>query len=481
MSWNYDSESHTWYASDYDDLDLTAVNNLIVTGQPWEPSNPNYSIAIEAYHLTYSSPPVKVQMPQIQVMEFGYGAGVSVNDFGAGGLLGETTSLSDGEYSKDDLITAGLATNSDFVVKSTLYTPGLNIADGNLLEAYVHGTVNFAIGANSRFVVVNGEIVEIRAEIRAFDDNFNFVSSNIPNWLNQGPVQYILGPGNVVPAGGIVLLEFRGEGRIEVVSVEQCFLEGTSISMADGSTRSIELVKPDDAVVCYDKNGELQKALVGRVFASKIKQILDFWGTGVTPGHAYFCADGKARGQHIILLDILRQDAAVQKVDGSLMRASTGADVEGPLDGFVQAVTGEVGPDGQLQILNSKSIRHGTRVILDDGRDICIADVIAAGGGTLREDGLIATEDCPEGMPFHWTFSETLPNPEDYILKRSGTTLEDIYKAAEWEHHKPQMPAPMMYEGVPVEPAAPRQREDMPRNEPLYMDELLRKAERSVN
>ena len=45
---------------------------------------------------------------------------------------------------------------------------------------------------------------------------------------------------------------------------------------------------------------------------------------GVTPGHVFLCGAGRFQGRHVPLIDILRDDGAVVRQDGSLMRASTG-------------------------------------------------------------------------------------------------------------------------------------------------------------
>ncbi|QBY00456.1 hypothetical protein E2K80_06665 [Rhodophyticola sp. CCM32] len=47
-----------------------------------------------------------------------------------------------------------------------------------------------------------------------------------------------------------------------------------------------------DLVVSYDKRGRLQPGRVTRTMTNSSTHILDFWGTGTTPGHAYHCADG---------------------------------------------------------------------------------------------------------------------------------------------------------------------------------------------
>lgn len=47
-----------------------------------------------------------------------------------------------------------------------------------------------------------------------------------------------------------------------------------------------------------------------------------------------------------------------------------------------------------------------------------------------------------------------MTKPEDYILKRSGTTLEEIYKAAEWEEQRPYMPLPVSLDSGTASPSA---------------------------
>ena len=95
-----------------------------------------------------------------------------------------------------------------------------------------------------------------------------------------------------------------------------------------------------------------------------------------------------------------------------------------------------------------------------------MADLIEARGGVVGDDGLVRVGDGP-AMPFHWEFGDTLPEPEDFVLACSGTTLEDIYKAAEWESQGPHLPAPMVLDGGPVEPLSGAALSAMPRNEPL--------------
>ena len=246
-----------------------------------------------------------------------------------------------------------------------------------------------------------------------------------------------------------------------------CFAAGTMITLADGSKKPIEDILPDDWVMSFNpETGETVPARVTRTFTNDVKILLNFFGTFVTPGHVYYCAGGRFEGGFVTLIDILRDDGAVQDAEGNLIRACTGATVGGELDRFVEVVTADPQPDGALKVRETGRLRAGSRVILDDGRDFALADIIAAGGGTILDNGMIATDDNPAGTVYHWTFSRTLPQPEDYVLQRSATSLEEIYRIAEWEQSGPALLAPTTLDGGHVKPASNIDIHVAPRNDP---------------
>ncbi len=159
----------------------------------------------------------------------------------------------------------------------------------------------------------------------------------------------------------------------------------------------------------------------------------------------------------------------IKHQDGTLIRAATDVPVGDPSGGFVRAITGTAKADGSVDPRDQGRIRLGTRFIVVEGKDrrsYAVADLIKAGGGVVGDDELIRVGDGAP-MPFLWEFGDTLPRPEDYVLACSGTTLEDIYKASEWESQGPRLPAPTVLDGGPVQPLTGAALSAMPRNQPL--------------
>lgn len=279
-------------------------------------------------------------------------------------------------------------------------------------------------------------------------------------------------------------------GRADLIPEQfHCFVAGTMINMwpTDPSIRPdanglydeaeirakmwqkpIEKITPDDTVVSFDNDGRLKPGRVTRKFTNKSKIILDFFGTGVTPGHVYYRVDSAKTHRFEALIDILQDDGIVQRQDGTHIRAATGVPIGDPRDRFVWAVAGTVTTGGAVVVSDKGKLRLGTRFITDDGRDLCIADLIDARGGIVTDDGLVRAGDAH--LPFHWAFSRTLPKPQDYVLQRSGTTLADIYAAAEGEgqyllSHGPA-PSARIDRG-PTQPRSEAVRHGVPHGKPV--------------
>jgi hypothetical protein len=164
----------------------------------------------------------------------------------------------------------------------------------------------------------------------------------------------------------------------------------------------------------------------------------------VTPGHVFLCGAGRFQGRHVPLIDILRDDGAVVRHDGSLMRAATGFAVGSEADRLIEVVVAD-GTTGRL--------RAGTRVAGEAG-EVTVSALIAQAGGTIC-DGRVALPGAPAPQPFAW--AGRLPAPEDYVLRQSGLTLAGICAAEEWES-PPQMAAALEFGTVVRRHPAPRHR-----------------------
>jgi len=209
-------------------------------------------------------------------------------------------------------------------------------------------------------------------------------------------------------------------------------------------SKPIESVEVGDVVVSYDAEGRLRPGRVTRLYRNRVRHVLDVFGLKVTPGHVTLCGDGEFEGRHIPILDILRSDGALVRSDGSKVRAATGCDLGSSGDRMIMAVVGGRQPDGQIKIAEAGEIRAGTRVILETGQDVSVLDLIEANGGFLSEDGYVQTSPDSPKLPFRWTFTPHLPEPEDYVLQCSAITLSEIYEADQWEAVAPRMPIPCL-------------------------------------
>lgn len=250
----------------------------------------------------------------------------------------------------------------------------------------------------------------------------------------------------------------------------QCFAEGTEVTMADGSTKPIEEITAGDWVLSHDKNGKSVPGRVTRTFTNEAKIILDFHGTFVTPGHVYYCAGGKYEGCFVPLIDILRDDGVIQHEDGTLIRATTGCEVGSKDDTPFWAYTAYEDADGNECVKDSKLLRLGTRWMLPNGHHFTMREFMEGNRIELLDDGRVRFKDTGLETLFMWTFSDTPPNPEDFVLSRSQTSLENIYEAGQWETMQPTMPMPLRRDSGPVQPASEYQFDAMPRNTPMAFE-----------
>lgn len=271
----------------------------------------------------------------------------------------------------------------------------------------------------------------------------------------------------------------RAPGDDPNATPAHCFLSRTRVRMwpldpsikprADGSydeglvlskvwEKPIEDIRVGDVVVSYDDQGRIKPGTVTRTMTNTVTHILDFWGAGVTPGHAYYCADGKFADQHVPLMDILRTDGAIMRADGTMVRAATNCEVGSMGDRLIQASATKKLPDGSWAPMTTGQVRFGTRIVLPDGKHMSFLEMAQEEGWKVTDTGymvgMMKGEDgTVEERVFHfpYCFGEELPKPEDYILARSDVTLDAIYAAGEWEQIGTQMPAPEHMIGLNID------------------------------
>lgn len=114
----------------------------------------------------------------------------------------------------------------------------------------------------------------------------------------------------------------------------RCFVAGTPILMADGSTKPIEAIRPGDEVAAFDPDaqqglGPLRPGKVTRTFTNVTRTIINLRGLHMTPGHVVLMDNG----EWDIISRALKDDRAIveerEGPDGAskatLVRARTGA------------------------------------------------------------------------------------------------------------------------------------------------------------
>ena len=257
---------------------------------------------------------------------------------------------------------------------------------------------------------------------------------------------------------------------------DHCFLGDTPIQMwpldpsikprADGSydeafvlskvwEKPISEIKVGDIVVAYDDKGRIGSKRVLRTMENRATHILDFWGTGTTPGHVYHCADGPNKGGHAPIMDILRMDGAIMRADGTMIRGAANCKLGSMGDMMIHASATLQKPDGTWTEPKAGKVRFGTRIILPDGWHMSFMEMAASEGWRVSDDGymvgMMKGEDGKlreQKFLFPYAHGEELPKPEAYILARSAVTLEEIYATGEWEQIGTRLPAPACMVGL---------------------------------
>jgi len=219
-----------------------------------------------------------------------------------------------------------------------------------------------------------------------------------------------------------------------------CFIAGTPIDLPGGAFVPIEQIRMGDIVVCYDERENSGRGMprLGKVTALRRDTaafVLDFHGLGITPGHVTLCGDGPHEGRHMPIIDILRSDGAVVTREGELIRAATNCPVGSLEDRFVEvwAVGAGDGEDSVVpRVMERGLVRAGTRILLADRSSFTLLDRIREAGGELLDDGRVRLAAGAASGPF-LLWADRLPTPVDYVLARSGISIDDLAPAGAGE------------------------------------------------
>ena len=184
MSWTLDAGRKVWICSSYSDLNGVTINNLAEYGEPFTPyEHPGW---VEDFDPDFAN--VVVEMSQSEVMTNGYGRNITASDFEVTKRFFESdSSVPNGTHTFDDLVKLKFAKKSDRWIHTNLYGWGpYAITAGPIGQtdaAYVHGSVTFALMSGTKFIKSDTSR-RVEAEIGAGDDNWDFNSGSIPDFVN---------------------------------------------------------------------------------------------------------------------------------------------------------------------------------------------------------------------------------------------------------------------------------------------------------
>ncbi|MEM7057935.1 MAG: Hint domain-containing protein [Pseudomonadota bacterium] len=266
----------------------------------------------------------------------------------------------------------------------------------------------------SRFVLNNGEIVEFNNS-----ENYGIVYEDGPEFSIRRRV-----------LGRRVKIELFDLDDAEIVkdpvADRFCFAAGTGVRIASGEEVPIEEISAGDFVLAFDPSehiGPLKAKEVTQKHLNSAEHLIDVAGLRVTPGHVFLCGDGPNEGQFEPLMDILLRDGALVRDDGVHVRPSIDATVGSDADRIVHVVY-RTSVKAELQ---EAVLRAGTRIVVKDD-EVTVAEILEQAGFALTEDGYVEKEGVPKA-PLHW-FGKP-PNPADYILAKSGLSLDELYQVVD--------------------------------------------------
>lgn len=291
------------------------------------------------------------------------------------------------------------------------------------------------------YLVLNGQILD--PKVGGFRYKGEWFSSE--DLIEQDGVLFVRtnlfsadGQFELLPVGLTTISVINLVNRIyEEGGGSMCFLAGTPINLADGSTLPIENVCDGLSVLSYDADGAIVARRVTRTFRNEVSHLLDVHGLKVTPGHVTLCGSGMFAGRHVPIIDILLSDGALVTAEGGLVRMSINKPVDSVEDRMVKVLYALTAGDARLGQLREGEMRVGTLPFDREGVPVSVLDCLKAEGLVFDpETGLVA-KSGKEPEALHWY--GPLPRPEDYILTRSRETLEGFLVDGEWEGSRSEL------------------------------------------
>ena len=196
--------------------------------------------------------------------------------------------------------------------------------------------------------------------------------------------------------------------------LDNCFLAGTQILMADNTEKPIEEIRPGDEVMAFDPRAEggrgaLVPKKVTRTFQNTADIVIDLHGLRCTPGHVFLTGEGGFAP----IASILKADGTIVDRHGTILRARTGMKAGGPEDRMVQVVYMDPATRRPRHVLVRAGIPAARRQ--SDGALCTLAYVLNHHRAEILDDGLIEGRD---GLvaPCDWAPGST---PFDDPLQRN--------------------------------------------------------------
>jgi hypothetical protein len=206
----------------------------------------------------------------------------------------------------------------------------------------------------------------------------------------------------------------------------RCFLAGTPILMADGTSKPIEEIRPGDEVAAFDPEAEqglgpLRPGKVTRLFTNVANTIINLRGLHMTPGHVVLMD----KGEWDIIARALRDDRGIVEQRGDkavLVRARTGAEIGSVQDIPIRVIFADPasGRDRLAVVRAGIPVKARKR---EDGQVqlYSMADILTLQHYAIEPDGTIICKDGHRYEATPWADDEA---PPYHLLMQQNWIIE---------------------------------------------------------